>query len=152
MVETKFINFNYRKRFDKKSQFRDFQKKNSYIPRDSKQKRKWFDLVAEIFDVGDRPLMAQIQFSAMPSLQQPFNIDCCLYRIVLLTEFFCNLSPPCAVLEKPRLAYGSSGILNETIAYCLVVLDMFLYLISILHFYLAFIFGIPTPLWLFNLI
>ena len=46
-------------------------------------------------------------------LQKSFNNGCCLYCIWLFTEFFCNLSPPCATIEMVRLVYGSFGTMDE---------------------------------------
>ena len=45
------------------------------------------------------------QFFAVPSLQQLFNRDCCLYRIGFFIEFYCILAPPCAALEKAQLVH-----------------------------------------------
>ena len=47
----------------------------------------WFDLVEESFVAGVQPSMTPSWFSVVPSLQFSFNSDCCLYRIILFTEF-----------------------------------------------------------------
>jgi hypothetical protein len=54
----------------------------------------WFDLEEEIV-TGGHPSMAPIWFSTVPSLQQPFNHDCCIYRKELFTEFLCICTALC---------------------------------------------------------
>jgi hypothetical protein len=54
----------------------------------------WSNLVEEIV-IGGRPSTAPIWFSALPSLQQPFNHDCCIYRKELFTEFLCICTALC---------------------------------------------------------
>jgi hypothetical protein len=65
--------------------------------------------------------------------------------MILLTESFCNFSPLSAALGKVWLVYSFSGIMNETIAYTLL---LFLYC----NFCLGFIIGMPTILLLFDLL
>jgi hypothetical protein len=82
-----------------------------------------------------------------------FDSDCCLNRISLFTEYLCILEPPCAAQEQTQLVYGFFDVIDETIAYCLVLLDHSLNLIildfsmySCCIYRLSFVVGLPSLL------
>ena len=98
----------------------------------------WFDLVEEILVAGGRSSTASTRLSVVPSLQQSLYGGYCFYRMKFFTKFFCHFFQGyCAALEK--LIYDSFEIINETIAYHMV-LYLFLYYI----FCLNFVVGVPT--------
>jgi hypothetical protein len=94
----------------------------------------WIDFVKETFIAGVQPSTTPIRFTVVPLLQQSLYCSFCFYRLGFLTESFCHLSLSSAV----RLIYGFSRIINETIAYTLL---LFLNIYYIFH--LSFIVQVP---------